>query len=324
MDIQKRLPHESDFEWKLRCCRAKFSHETNLDWQQIVELLGLDIHADTFRREARGIIDYDNYLNSKETVFRRILSISDAHIPFNLQPDVLSSYAGIVDVLIFNGDLLDCQSISSFPKMYRIDLVEEMKLARKYIVDVVNIVHPRQVYFNVGNHEKRLGRYLSERLNDDLLRIMPDNPLDLILQKGFHDKDFINKTETWYEPLDSFFSDSGIDMYYTGGWNCMVGNTIFAHPLSYSSGMLKTTEKAVDHFLRKNRKFTSIVLGHTHNLGSYFQGDIAMYEQGCMCDLTKLDYAEGKLQLPNQNGFIYICQDHSGNIITDKTKIIKI
>ena len=111
-------------------------------------------------------------------------------------------------------------------------------------------------------------------------------------------------------------------MSYTGEWHRKVGQTIFAHPLSYSSGMLKTTEKAVDHFLRKDRDFEAVVLGHTHKLGSYIQGGIKMFEQGCCCDLNKLDYNDGYLTLPGQNGFLYLCQDKNGKIIDDYTKII--
>ena len=37
-----------------------------------------------------------------------------------------------------------------------------------------------------------------------------------------------------------------------------------------------------------------------------------MYEQGCTCDLTKLDYNDGKLVIPGQNGFLYLCQDVEG------------
>jgi len=34
---------------------------------------------------------------------------------------------------------------------------------------------------------------------------------------------------------------------YNGSWWVKVGKIIFAHPLTYSSGMLKTTEKAVNY-----------------------------------------------------------------------------
>ena len=49
-----------------------------------------------------------------------------------------------------------------------------------------------------------------------------------------------------------------------------------------------------------------------------------MFEQGCTCDLSKLDYNNGKLVIPGQNGFIYICQDSDRNIIGNKTKLISL
>lgn len=198
-----------------------------------------------------------------------------------------------------------------------------MVLTRQYMIDVINLIRPKKVKVIMGNHEMRLGRYISDRLNDDVLTIMPDTPLELIVNRGFHVKDRRNKTDTWFSPIKELFEDEGIKIEYIDGeWNTMIGRTIFAHPLSYSSGMLKTTEKAVNFFLRENREFNSIILGHTHKLGSYYQGDIKMYEQGCTCDLSQLDYNNGKLVIPGQNGFMYICQDADGNIIDDKTKMV--
>jgi hypothetical protein len=186
------------------------------------------------------------------------------------------------------------------------------------------MLSPKKVVIVKGNHEHRMGRYLSDRLNEDLMSIMPDSPMDLIINEGFRVKDRINKTETHYSPIADLFREEGIEVSYTGEWWRKVGNTIFAHPLSYSSGMLKTTEKAIEYFLRNDRDFNSIVLGHTHKLGSYIQGNIKMYEQGCCCDLNKLDYADGYLTLPAQNGFMYICQDKDGNIISSETKIVEL
>ena len=173
----------------------------------------------------------------------------------------------------------------------------------------------------MGNHEYRLGRFMCDRLNDDILSIMPDTPLELIVNRGFHVKDRRNKTETWYSPIKDLFAEENIEVVYNdGAWWCVENKTIFAHPLSYSSGMLKTTEKAVNFFLRENRDFTSIVLGHTHKLGSYVQGGIKMYEQGCTCDLSKLDYNDGKLVIPGQNGFIYKKKKKNRKKMDNKTK----
>lgn len=322
--ILDRNPGESDFEYKFRLCKSKLNNEIDIDWSEICAILNLSISGESLRKRAYGYMEYDKFVHSSDSVCQRILSISDSHIPFNLPAETFRSYSGRVDILIFNGDIMDCASISSFPRLYRSDITDEMISTRKYMIDIINLIKPSQVYVNVGNHEKRLSRYLSERLNKDLLRIMPTNPLDLIIRDGFRDMDYANKTDTWYGPLREVFEKDNIDIIYSGDWFCRVGNTIFAHPLSYSSGMLKTTEKAVDHFLRKDREFTSIVLGHTHKLGSYFQGNIQMFEQGCICDLNKLDYADGKLQLPNQEGFIYLCQDNKGNVINGKTELVKL
>lgn len=318
----QRLDAETDFEWKLRCCLAKRRKQTDMDWVEIRDMLGLDITPDQLRKQAVGYHEYDEYIHGFTGVATRILSISDAHVPFNLPIDIFKPYKNRVDVLIFNGDTEDCQSCSSFPRRYRVGLDEEMVATRQYMIDVINLINPKRVIVIMGNHEYRLGRHLTDRLNEDILTIMPDTPLELIVNRGFHVKDRRNKTETWYSPLREAFEDSGIEITYDGNWFTMVGRTIFAHPLSYSSGMLKTTEKAVNFFLRENREFNAMVLGHTHKLGYYQQGCIKMYEQGCTCDLSKLDYNDGKLIIPGQNGFVYLCQDDDGNIIDDKSKLV--
>ena len=254
----------------------------------------------------------------------RILSISDLHIPFNLPLETFKDYIGKIDILVLNGDIEDCQSCSKYPKMYRVDVTQEMIMTRQFIIDLIKLLSPKKVIVVMGNHEFRMGRYLSDKLNEDLMNLMPDSPMDLIINDGFKNRDRLNKTETWYCPITEVFEDEKIEISYTGEWFRKIGRTIFAHPLSYSSGMLKTTEKAVNFFLREDRDFTSIVLGHTHKLGSFIQGGIRMYEQGCTCNLNKLDYNNGKMVLPSQNGFIYICQDANGEIIPEKTKLIEI
>lgn len=295
-----------------------------MDWVEIRDMLGLDITPDQLRKQAVGYDEYDRYIHNDSSVANRILAISDLHIPFNLPIDIFNGYKGNVDTIVLNGDIQDCMSCSKFSKMYRFDITKEMVLTREYIIDLINMVSPKEVIIVKGNHEHRTKKYLSDRLNEDFISLMPDTLMDLIVNDGFKVRDRFNKTETWYSPITDIFSDQGIDISYTGDWWRKVGKTIFAHPLSYSSGMLKTTEKAVNYFLRIDRDFSSIVLGHTHKLGSYTQGGIRMYEQGCCCDLSKLDYNDGYLTLPSQNGYMYICQDINGDIIRDKTKLIEI
>lgn len=319
-----RLQNETEFEWKLRLCKSKINKEIDLDWQEIIDILGLKCSVDFLRHRAYGWMDYDNYIHSCDSVYRRILSISDLHIPFNLSLETFRAYAGRVDILILNGDIEDAQNVSKFSKKYRVHFTEEMIMTRQFMIDLIKMINPKEVIIVKGNHEARMGRYLSDKLNDDLMNLMPDSPMDLIVNDGFKNKDRLNRTETWYSPLVEVFQDTGINVTYSGDWWCKVGKTIFAHPLSYSSGMLKTTEKAAEYFLRIDRDFDSIVLAHTHKLGSYIQGNINMYEQGCCCKTELLDYSDGYLTIPAQKGFIYLCQNCDGDIIPSKTKLVQI
>lgn len=43
MDINlQKLNNETEFEHKVRLCSAKLNREIDLDWQEIVDVLGLD------------------------------------------------------------------------------------------------------------------------------------------------------------------------------------------------------------------------------------------------------------------------------------------
>ena len=270
-----------------------------MDWIEIRDMLGLNITPDQLRKQAVGYEEYDNYIHNCEGASERILCVSDVHIPFNLPIDIFSGYKGIVDTLIVNGDLLDCFSCSAFPKKFKINLDEELVLGRQYIIDLINLTTPKKVMFVMGNHEYRMQRYCSDRLSNELLGIIPTDPLEMIVDDGFKVNDERNKTQTQYSSIREVFEDSNIEIVYDKKWWIKEGNVIFCHPLNYSSGMLKTTEKAVNYFLRVDRTFTGIVMAHTHKVGSFTQGGIKMYEQGCVCDLDKLDYNNGKLIIPN-------------------------
>ena len=271
------------------------------------------------RRLAQGYFEYDDYINTGAGAAERILAISDMHVPFNLPVSMFSKYSGNVDTIVIGGDLLDCASMSVFPKKYKFGIDDELVAAYQYMSELIGLVRPKKVVAIMGNHEYRMQRYLADHVSQDLMGILPTDPLSLLFNDGFTVKDAEHHTATTYMPLREAFD---IEIEYDCNWWCKVGNVIFAHPLSYSSGMLKTAEKAMNYFFRVDRTFTALAMAHTHKIGSYVQGGIKIYEQGCVCDLSRLDYNNGKLVLPNQNGYMYICLDGDGNIIDNKTKLI--
>ena len=314
---------ENNFEYKLRLCLSKLNKEIDLDWCEIASLIGEDVSADHLRKLSYGYKEYYDYINSTNGVATRILSISDTHVPYQLPITTFKEYVGIVDVLQLNGDILDCQSISKFSKSYRVSMIEEMVQGRQYIIDLIEYIKPKQVFINYGNHEMRYQAYLSKNLDDDMLQLMPQTALDLICTDGFYHYDKRNKTKTWYEPICK--AVTSCDVVYTEDWKCKIGNTWFVHPSAFSTGMMKTAEKAMQYMITQDRSnWDCLVMAHTHQLGQYPKGNIMLYEQGACCKTSEMNYTDGKLYNPQQQGFIYICQDIDGNLIKDKTKLINL
>ena len=72
-----RLENEDMMAWQIRCCLAKRRKETDMDWIEIRDMLGLEITPDQLRKQAVGIELYDDYIHGYNGVATRILSISD-------------------------------------------------------------------------------------------------------------------------------------------------------------------------------------------------------------------------------------------------------
>lgn len=316
----KRLKNETDFEWKLRLCKAKVKKEISLSWQDIVDTLDLGVTADKLRHDAYAYVEYDDYINGFSGVATTILSISDLHVPFQLDYTLLEKYRN-VDILQINGDVVDCQALSKWSKQYRISPMEELIQGRQYLIDLIEYIKPKKVVCNYGNHDKRFANYFAKNLDTDILELLPDTSLELIFVDGFKHYDKRSKSKVWYEPLSDIFTD--IEIEYVDDWKVKIGNTWFVHPIAYRSGILATADKAKD-FLQDNYKepFDCVVMAHTHNIGDSKKGYIRLLEQGAFADVDKMHYADGRLTKPQKEGFAIICQDKDGNIIENKTKVI--
>lgn len=296
-----RLDSESDFEWKLRCCLAKKRRETDMDWVEIRDMLGLSITPDQLRKQAVGYEEYDNYINGYNGVATTILSISDLHVPFQLNYEVLEKYRNNMDILQINGDVVDCQALSKFPKQYRISPMEEMIQGRQYLIDLIKYINPKKVVCNYGNHDIRFANYFAKNIDTDILQLQPNTSLELIFEDGFRNYDKLNRTKTWYEPVTSVFEDTGIEVKFVDNWKVKIGKTWFVHPLAYRSNILATADKAKDYLQDTDREsFDCVVMAHTHSVGDSEKGYIRLIEQGAFCNVDKMRYSDGKLQKPQK------------------------
>lgn len=292
-----------------------------MDWVEIRDMLGLDITPDQLRKQAVGYEEYDNYIHGFGGVATTILSVSDLHVPYSLPKELLSEYVNKIDILQINGDVVDCQALSRFPKQYRISPMEEMIKGRQYLIDLIEYISPTKVVCNYGNHDKRFANYFTKNLDSDILELLPDTSLELIFQDGFRHYDKRSKSKIWYEPLCSVFKE--IDVEYVDDWKSKIGKTWFVHPLAYKQGLLSTAEKAKDYLQDKYEEpFDCVVMAHTHSVGDAVRGYIRLIEQGAFADVDKMNYMDGKLTKPQKEGFAIICQDANGNLIQNKTKVI--
>lgn len=320
-----RKYEDEDFDtYALRLYKNKF--EYGLNSRDIADLLNKysDIPKDesAYRKHYRSFrkgMEYQQKLDNIG-IATRILSISDCHVPFQLNIKNLEKYRGKVDILHLNGDIGDCQAISSYLKIYRKSPMEEIIETRQFIIDLIEYINPHKVVANYGNHDIRFQNYFAKNLDSDILELMPQTSLELIFADGFKHYNKREKTKVEYKPLIEVFDD--VEIEYTSNWYNQIGDCIFCHPKAFSNGILKTAEKAMLWFRNENFDFKALVMAHTHKSGMYSIGNTTIYEQGAFCDTKSNNYSDGKLYSSQKEGFIYLYQDGKGNTLKNKTELI--
>ena len=320
------MREENRYDKIKRIVESKLVDRIDKDYTELSEeAFGKAYSSDVARRMfygAKKVIDAieedEERVNEDET---RILCISDMHIPFNRDIKEFFKYKGKVDTLVLNGDIIDNYSMSSFTKMYRLSLVEELIRARELLIELIEEIEPKKVTVVTGNHEIRLGKKIADKIGSDLLDLMPRDALAFLFDTGFNYYDRIKKCKTVYTPIDE---EVDCEVNYVGNFWTKEGKTIFVHPQAFKGTTLGTVGKAYDYFTAIGEDFQSIIMAHTHKLGMYVMNDKYLYEQGTCADLNHMDYQDLKLPKYSQvNGYMYIVQDKEGNLIYDKTKLIR-
>ncbi len=320
------MREENRYEKIKRIVESKLVDRIDKDYTELSEeAFGKAYSSDVARRMfygAKKVIDAieedEERVNEDET---RILCISDMHIPFNRDIKEFFKYKGKVDTLVLNGDIIDNYSMSSFTKMYRLSLVEELIQARELLIELIEEIQPKKVTVVTGNHEIRLGKKIADKIGSDLLDLMPRDALAFLFDTGFNYYDRIKKCKTVYTPIDE---EVDCEVNYVGNFWTKEGKTIFVHPQAFRGTTLGTVGKAYDYFTAIGEDFQSIIMAHTHKLGMYVMNDKYLYEQGTCANLNHMDYQDLKLPKSSQvNGYMYIIQDKDGNLIYDKTKLIR-
>lgn len=245
----------------------------------------------------------------------RVLVLSDLHIPFHKEEDIINIVKehSNVKTIIFAGDVLDCFSVSSFPKEMHIPLYEELKEASTLLKKIDRLTpNIKKIVFR-GNHEFRFKRYLA-KFQSEFSPMISDDVLE-ILKNGFTYRDCRN-VKKHIEPLSDNYK-------IIDSWYYIYKDLVLAHPTSFSKIPMRTCVSTYDYFKNQGVDFNALAIGHTHKAGSVIHGGTLLCELGCLCN--QMDYANnGNVNhTPQTNGYgVFIFKDNKVDICNSGTKYI--
>lgn len=279
---------------------------------------GVNLHDDTIRYHAkRKYLREETKSIDVKNGTKRTLILNDLHIPFHREQvviDIVMKHRHEIDTIIFGGDVVDCEGISSFPKEIRKPLISEMILAYKFLRRIDKLTPDVKKFFIWGNHEYRYVRELENRGNS-LNPLHSSNILQEIVN-GFTHHDRLSRIKTVFPPLSDNFTV--IDKWYM-----KYEDMVIAHPHNFSRQKLKTAHQALEHFISRGWKFNAIFIGHTHKWGMSNDKGIWFGETGCLC--LPMDYADkGNVNYTPQD-YGYVLVTHvNGAIDINQSRLYKL
>lgn len=232
--------------------------------------------------------------NKVSDVKKKVMIINDVHVPYQHEKllNEIKKHSDI-DYLVIGGDLIDCESCSSFQVLERPTLEEELVAAHEFIQEINKIINAEIICIK-GNHEERLEREICKMQNKGLQRLL-DSQLLRMLEEGF--KFNIGTKRKQYKAIENF---KYIDKWYAR----LFDNLVICHPKDFSNVPAKIAEKSAEYFLNRDviEKDDIIFIGHTHKFSqivSTRRQDVFVVENGCSC--KPMDYSDrGNLNYGNQ------------------------
>ena len=256
-----------------------------------------------------GVKEMKANKNVKENKKKKVMIINDVHVPYQHDGllDEIRKHKDM-DYLVIGGDLIDCESCSSFQVLERPTLEQELVQAHEFIQEINKIINAEIICIK-GNHEERLEREICKMQNKGLQRLL-DSQLLRMLEEGF--KFSIGTKRKQYKAIENF---KYIDKWYAR----LFDNLVICHPKDFSNVPAKIAEKSAEYFLNRGiiEKDDVIFIGHTHKFSqivSTRRQDVFVVENGCSC--KAMDYSDrGNLNYGNQVNCYTIVEFEEGNKI---------
>lgn len=256
-----------------------------------------------------GVKEMKTNKRVKENKKKKVMIINDVHVPYQHDGllDEIKKHKDM-DYLVIGGDLIDCESCSSFQMLERPTLEQELVAAHEFIQEINKIINAEIICIK-GNHEERLEREICKMQNKGLQRLL-DSQLLRMLEEGF--KFSIGTKRKKYNAIENF---KYIDKWYAR----LFDNLVICHPKDFSNVPAKIAEKSAEYFLNRGiiEKDDVIFIGHTHKFSqivSTRRQDVFVVENGCSC--KAMDYSDrGNLNYGNQVNCYTIVEFEEGNKI---------
>jgi predicted phosphodiesterase len=247
----------------------------------------------------------------------KIVWICDLHVPFHKTKEIMNIFYqhNGADYLVVGGDLLDCHSLSVFPKHKHVSLEHEYQLAYELITKAAGYFS--KVILIGGNHEARFDRNVKMNAPIDS-RFLLGKPL---LQRIADREKLIEGTiitQNFPKNISTITTERGETQWYY-----QIGKTLFAHPEKYTKASGSVALATYEFFIRKNiRDLDCVVVGHVHRLNCLYHPDVLLIEGGSLCQEMSYTW-HPKIRYPSQtNGYAVLYQKADGSIDKKKTRVI--
>jgi predicted phosphodiesterase len=249
--------------------------------------------AEMKRTQRANIKAYEEALFAEAPNKRVILSdlhaytaviLSDLQIPFedgaalNQALDVIRSVRP--DLLVLNGDIIDCYLESTFTKKMKPDLLKDVAAqtyyrAQKFMETIADV--PRKIWMG-GNHEERWALQIARENERGGL-----SPISLALIASRKDSLDISDMHGSFAKIYNL-ADYGISYYpYSHRLYLAAKNLIVTHGKYVSRHSGQSAKRTLEWL------GTSCIVGHTHRLGTHLVTQDGVpygaWENGCLCQL---------------------------------------
>lgn len=294
----RKKPDESLLQYRARLYRNKISLGMNNKeiYEFYIEQTGDTIAESSARCTAttynEALNDYLENSIKKESFDKSVLFINDIHCPFEREDvlDIITKHSHEITTLVIAGDLMDCESISSFPKINRLTLTDELIYTYEFLKKIRKILNKNQKIIMInGNHEERLHKVISKMAEKEIQSFLNPNILEMFVD-GF--TIYREGKKIKYEGIEG--------LTFIPHWYVLIDDIIVCHPKDFSRVKGKMLENVAGHFINKKFDFSTILFGHTHKMS---QGIVDRYENKyvienpCLCkphsysDCGKLGYS---------------------------------